>query len=93
METIEKITIRCFVIGMALIFIWFLLCVVKGDWMYKTHANWFKLYDYHIKLIHYCGLMFTKICVFVFFLIPYIACKWAGGKFRIKNGAFRETEG
>jgi hypothetical protein len=26
-------------------------------------------------VIHYCGLMFTKICIFLFFLLPYIACK------------------
>jgi uncharacterized BrkB/YihY/UPF0761 family membrane protein len=80
METIEKITIRCFVIGMALVFIWFLLCVATGNAMYEFHADWFKLNEYQVRLIHYCGLMFTKICVFIFFLIPYIGCKWAGKK-------------
>ena len=80
METFEKITIRCFVIGMVVVFIWFLLCVATGNAMYELHSDWFGIYDYHVKLIHYGGLMFMKICCFVFFLIPYIACKWAGKK-------------
>ncbi|MHC4585665.1 MAG: DUF6868 family protein [Planctomycetota bacterium] len=80
METIEKITIRCFVIGMVFVLIWFLLCIATGNAIYELHADWFKLNENQVRLINYCGLMFTKICVFVFFLIPYIACKWAGKK-------------
>jgi len=80
MEMFEKITIRCFFLGMAFVFIWFLLCVATGNAMYELHADWFGMSTHEVKIIHYCGLMFTKICVFVFFLIPYIACKWAGKK-------------
>ena len=80
MESIEKITIRCFFLGMALVFIWFLLCVATGNAMYELHADWFGISIIQLKIIHYYGLMFTKICVFVFFLIPYIGCKWAGKK-------------
>ena len=79
METIEKITIRCFFLGMALILIWFLSCI-KGDWMYQVHSRWFSLSRHEMEIIHYSGLMFAKICVYLFFLIPYIACKWAGKK-------------
>ena len=28
-------------------------------------------------MLHYAGMMFTKIFIFVFFLAPYIACRWA----------------
>jgi len=37
METIEKLTIRCFVLGIAFVLIWF-LCCVSGDWMYQIHS-------------------------------------------------------
>ncbi|NQT01527.1 MAG: hypothetical protein HQ580_05865 [Planctomycetes bacterium] len=79
METIEKITIRCFFIGMAFVLIWFLFCIT-GDWMYQIHSKLFDVSKEQLALVHYCGLMFTKVCVFLFFLIPYIACKWAGKK-------------
>jgi len=74
METIEKITIRCFFIGLAFVLIWFLFCV-SGDWMYEIHSKWFELSKHELALINYSGLMFAKVCVFLFFLIPYIACK------------------
>ena len=77
METFEKITIRCFVIGMVFMLLWFLFCLT-GDWMYEIHSKWFALSKHEFAVVHYCGLMFTKICIFLFFLVPYIACKWAG---------------
>ncbi len=80
MEMFEKITIRCFVLGMGLVFIWFLLCLDSSNLIFKTHSKWFGISIIQLKIIHYYGLMFTKVCCFVFCLIPYIACKWAGKK-------------
>jgi len=77
METIERLTIRCFFLGIAFVVIWFLFCV-SGDWLYETHSKWFELSKHEFTVIHYSGLMFAKACIFLFFLVPYIACKWAG---------------
>jgi hypothetical protein len=77
METIEKITIRCFVLGIVFVMIWFLFCV-SGDWVYEIHSKWFELSKHEFAVIHYSGLMFAKVCVFLFFLLPYIACKSCG---------------
>lgn len=77
METAAKITVRCFVLGMALLLLWFFLCVLAGDQIYEIHAKWFDLTRHEVEVIHYSGLMFTKIVVFLFFLFPYIACKMA----------------
>lgn len=74
MEMFEKIAIRCFLLGIAFVLIWFLFCVT-GDWMYEIQSKWFELSKHEFAVIHYCGLMFTKICIFLFFLLPYIACK------------------
>lgn len=76
METIEKLTVRCFVLGIAFVLVWF-LCCVTGDWMYEIHLYWFKLSQHEFAVINYAGLMFAKACVVVFFLVPYIASKWA----------------
>ncbi len=77
MEMFEKVAIRCFVLGMVFVLIWF-LCLVTGDWVYQVHSKWFELSKHDFAVVHYCGLMFAKVCVFLFFLVPYIACKWAG---------------
>jgi len=76
METVEKLTIRCFVLGIVFVLIWF-LCCVSGDWMYEVNSYWFKLSEHEFALINYAGLMFAKTCIFLFCLIPYIACRWA----------------
>ena len=80
METIEKIKIRCFFLGMALVFIWFLLCIDGSGLLYEVHSKWFGMSQHEIRHINYCGLMFTKIFIFLFFLVPYIACKLCGKK-------------
>jgi len=78
MEAIEKITVSCFVLGMALLLLWFFPCTLAGDWMYRIHAKWFDVTEHEVAVIHYSGLMFTKILVFLFLLLPYIACKTSG---------------
>ena len=79
METIEKISIRCFFIGIAFITIWF-LCLITGNWMFKIHSAWFNLNTSEFCTINYAGLMFAKVCIVIFFLIPWIACKICGKK-------------
>jgi len=80
METIEKITIRCFIIGMVFMLLWFVLYLAAGDWIFEVHSRWFDVSRHELAVIHYTGLMFTKICIFLFFLAPYIACKLCGKK-------------
>jgi len=75
METIEKLTIRCFLIGMLFMLIWFYMFLAAGDWMYGIHSQWFALSKHEFAVVHYCGIAFVKICIFLFFLVPYIACK------------------
>ena len=60
METIEKITIRCFFLGMVLILIWSFLCKA-GDLLYTIHAEWFDLLIRQVKIVNYCGVMFAAI--------------------------------
>jgi len=78
METVAKITIRCFVLGMALLMLWFFLYATADDRMYEFHSRWFDLTKHEFALMHYCGMMILKVLCFMFFLFPYIACKLSG---------------
>ncbi len=78
METVAKITIRCFVLGMALLMLWFFLYATADDWIYEFHSRWFDLTKHEFAVMHYCGMMILKVLCFLFFLFPYIACKWCG---------------
>ena len=75
METIAKITIRCFFLNLIVLLIWFLFYVLAGDFMYQVHSNLFEMTEHEFAVINYCGIMLLKIFTFTFFLFPYVACK------------------
>lgn len=78
METIAKLTIRCFFLGMGLLLLWFFMYVAADDAMYEFHSQWFDITKQEFAVMHYCGMMFLKVSCFLFFLFPHMACKWCG---------------
>ena len=78
MDTVAKIAIRCFLLGMALLLLWFFLYAAADDQMYEFHLRWFELTKHEFAVMHYCGMMFLKVLCFLLFLFPYIACKCCG---------------
>jgi len=47
--------------------------IFAHDWIYKKHGKWFKLSVERFDAIHYAGMTFFKLCIFVFNLVPYLA--------------------
>ena len=75
METIAKITIRCFFLNFIVLLIWFLFYLLAEDFMYRAHSSLFEMTEHEFAVINYCGIMLVKIFTFTFFLFPYFACK------------------
>lgn len=83
MITIELEVIRdmlgwCAVINLGLLFWWFLFLSFAPDWTYRLHCKWFQLTKDQFNAIHYAGLMFFKISIFLFNLVPYFALRIVG---------------
>ncbi len=74
LEAIAKVLLRGAVLGFLLLLIWFALYMIAPGMMY-TQAKWFGLTAHEVDLIHYCGIAFTKICVLLFFVFPYISIR------------------
>jgi len=68
----------CSVINMGLLLWWFFAIVVLHDWVYRIHTKWFKLSVESFDTIHYAGIAFFKIAVFVFNIVPYFALRIVG---------------
>ena len=68
----------CSVINIGLLLWWFLVLTLAHDWVYRFHGKWFKLSVEQFDAIHYAGIAFFKICVFVFNIVPYIALRIVG---------------
>jgi hypothetical protein len=50
-----------------------LMFVFGSDWIYSIHSRWFKISLEEFHSIHYKGMAFYKLAIFMFNLAPYIA--------------------
>ncbi len=78
LEMIRDVLAWCAVINMGLLLFWFLFFALAQDFVYRTHGKWFKLPEEMFKAIHYTGMLFFKICIFLFNIVPYLALRIVG---------------
>ena len=74
-DTLAKILLRCFVMGYALLLLWFVIYVLAGDWMNGVSGKLFGLTPHEANMVHYFGISGVKCAVILFFLFPYIAIR------------------
>ena len=75
LQTLATILIRSFLFGLAFLLLWFVLYVIAPGWMFEINAKWFDIGKRDFDLINYFGMGFLKICILLFFLIPYLAIR------------------
>ena len=75
LDALAKVLLRCFVLGVLLLLISFGVFLVADDWAHGFHAKWFDVSKHEFDLMYYYGMIYVKICVILFFLIPYIAIR------------------
>jgi len=68
----------CSVINIGILLWWFLFFALAHDWVYRIHSKWFKVTVEKFDAIHYAGMAFFKICIFVFNIVPYFALQIIG---------------
>ena len=61
------------IINMSILTLWFFLLMFAHDWLYQLHSKWFKLPTENFDTIHYAGMAFYKISIFLFNLVPFLA--------------------
>jgi hypothetical protein len=61
--------------GVILLVFWLLFWIFGRSWIYSVHTKWFKMTEQQFTIIHYCGMGLLKLFIFIFFLLPYIACR------------------
>jgi hypothetical protein len=74
LEALAKVLLRCTVFGFLLVLIWFGVYLLAPD-LIRAQGEWFLLSSHDLGVLHYCGIVFVKCCVLLFFLIPYISIR------------------
>ena len=77
-DMIREALLWCSIINIGLFLWWFLFFTLAHDWIYRFHEKWFKLPVDKFDAIHYAGMAFFKICIFLFNIVPYFALRIAG---------------
>ena len=73
LEMVRNALMWCFLINMGLLLWWVGFLTLAHDWVYRMHSRWFKLPVEKFDAIHYTGMLFFKIGIFVFYVVPYCA--------------------
>ena len=75
LEAVAKILLRCWIFGFLLLLFWFGAVTVFGDLALGLHGDIFDLPRPQLNVIHYCGILLTKLAVGVFVFIPWVSIK------------------
>ena len=78
LELIRDVLAWSTVINIIFLLWWFLVFWMAHDWVYKVHGKWFTLSVEKFDAIHYKGMAFFKMCIFLFNLAPYLALRIVG---------------
>jgi ABC-type sulfate transport system permease subunit len=76
---VERVLVRCVILGVAVLVIWFGFFLVADGLIYGIHGHFFgEITKRQFQVIHYSGMGLMKLFVAVFFFFPYVAIRWAG---------------
>jgi len=62
----------CTLINWGILFLWFLLFTLGGNWMYRFMGRWFPMSRETFTVAMFSGIGLYKIGIILFYLIPLI---------------------
>ena len=66
------------VINLGLLMLSFLAFSLGGNFIYRIHGKWYDIPKEEFNAIIYSGMMFYKICILFFNVVPYIVLRILG---------------
>jgi len=74
-EIIRDVLAWCSVINIGLLLFWLLWMTLAHDLVYRVHGKFLKLSVERFDEIHYAGMAFFKIGIFLLNIVPYLAIR------------------
>ncbi len=75
LDAVDRILLRCWIFGFILLLFWWGAVTLAGDLALGVHGDMFDLTRPQLNVIHYCGILLTKLVVGMFFFIPWVAIR------------------
>ncbi|MCZ6837109.1 MAG: hypothetical protein O7G85_15145 [Planctomycetota bacterium] len=77
-EYAKEVLLWCTLINFGVLIVWWLGFMLAHDWIYHLHTKWFNIGAKKFDAIHYAGMMYYKMAIFLFVFVPYLALLIAG---------------
>ena len=92
LKTISEVLSRCSIMGFLLLFWWWGAVSLGGDFVYRAHLMFAPaMSEAQFELIHYVGIMATKLVIMLLFLIPLVSIRLVLKKRRIQSDSLPIT--
>ena len=78
LDTIRQVLLYSFLINYGILILWFVLLAFPHAWMYRLWGRFFKLSEERFDAINLAGIVFYKIAILFFNLVPYAALRIVG---------------
>ena len=75
LEDWSQILLWCFLMGLAAMLFWVAALFFAGDLAYAVHSRVVPITREQFNMVHYSGLLTTKMILSLFFLLPYISIR------------------
>jgi hypothetical protein len=72
---VRGVLLWCAIINYGLLAFWGLLMVLPHGWLYRAKGRVFRISDEQFDTINYAGIVFYKVAIFLFNIVPYIALR------------------
>ena len=72
-EMLSEALLWSSLINIGLLLWWVGFFIFGRGFIYRMHSRWFKLSEEKFDAIHYSGMTFYKICIFIFNIVPWLA--------------------
>jgi hypothetical protein len=76
-EVVRGALLWCAIMNFGLLAVWSLLFVLPHEWFYRLWSRWFLLSTEQFDTVNFAGIVFYKVGILLFNLIPYIALRIA----------------
>lgn len=74
-EQIQEFFGWCSILNLGLLIWWSAFILLAHDFVYQLHGKWFRLSVERFDAIHYTGMAFFKLSIFMFNVVPYFALR------------------
>jgi hypothetical protein len=78
MEPLERFLLWSAVINLGLLIVSFFVFTLGSDLIYRIYGQWYDIKKEQFNTIIYSGMMFYKVCILFFNIVPYIVLRILG---------------